>query len=163
MVLPSPVVGIVWLINNVNDTVLGGTGVAAGEPAGCVRAFMNNAWLGGVIFVGQRGILMHETYGQNPQIFPLSLREEADRVPETYPRIPDSHEMNWAKAAMGTGQATSPFEYATPLTETMLLGLVALRAGQGRKIHYDGAAMSVTNVPEANQYLHREYRDGWSL
>lgn len=118
---------------------------------------------GGVIFVGERGILMHETYGQNPQIFPLSLREEADRVPETYPRIPDSHEMNWAKASMGTAEATTPFEYATPLTETMLLGLVALRAGQGRKIHYDGAAMSVTNVPEANQYLHREYRNGWSL
>ena len=64
---------------------------------------------------------------------------------------------------MGNGEPTSPFEYATPLTETMLLGLVALRTGQGRKIHYDAASMSVTNAPEANQYLHREYRSGWSL
>lgn len=118
---------------------------------------------GGVIFVGERGILMHETYGANPQIFPLSLREEAERIPQTYPRIEVSHEMNWAEAAMGNGEPTSPFEYAAPLTETMLLGLVALRTGQGRKIQYDAASMSVTNAPEANQYLHREYRDGWSL
>jgi hypothetical protein len=46
------------------------------------------------------------------------------------------------------------------LTETMLLGVVALRAG--RKIEYDGANMRVTNVPEANQYLSREYRQGWT-
>jgi hypothetical protein len=71
--------------------------------------------------------------------------------------------MNWATAAMGTGTATSPFEYASPLTETMLLGLVALRTGQGRKILYDAESMSVTNIPEANQYLRREYRQGWSL
>jgi hypothetical protein len=45
----------------------------------------------------------------------------------------------------------------------MLLGLVALRAGQGRKIFYDGDAMKVTNVPEANQYLKSDYRAGWSL
>ncbi|HEX6926969.1 MAG TPA: Gfo/Idh/MocA family oxidoreductase [Longimicrobiaceae bacterium] len=118
---------------------------------------------GGVIFVGERGILMHETYGENPQIFPLSLREEADRVPETYPRVGMSHEMNWANAAMGNGEATSPFDYAARLTETMLLGLVALRTGQGVKIEYDAASMSVTNKPEANQYLKREYRQGWSL
>jgi hypothetical protein len=61
------------------------------------------------------------------------------------------------------GSATSPFEYAAGLTETMLLGLVALRTGQGKKILYDGARMSVTNVPEANQYLSREYRPGWEV
>jgi hypothetical protein len=41
----------------------------------------------------------------------------------------------------------------------MLLGVVSLRAG--RKIAYDGASMRVTNVPEANQYLSRQYRTGW--
>jgi predicted dehydrogenase len=118
---------------------------------------------GGVIYVGERGILMHETYGENPQLFPESLRTEAAAVPQSFPRIGMSHEMNWATAAMGTGTATSPFEYASPLTETMLLGLVALRTGQGRKILYDAESMSVTNIPEANQYLQREYRQGWSL
>jgi hypothetical protein len=45
----------------------------------------------------------------------------------------------------------------------MLLGIVALRAGQGRTIHYDGKAMEITNAPEANQYLTREYRPGWGV
>jgi hypothetical protein len=45
----------------------------------------------------------------------------------------------------------------------MLLGLVALRAGQGKKILYDGERGQITNVPEANQYLTREYRAGWAI
>jgi len=44
-----------------------------------------------------------------------------------------------------------------------LLGLVALRTGQGRKIEYDGPGMRVTNVEEANRYLTREYRPGWEV
>jgi len=49
------------------------------------------------------------------------------------------------------------------LTETMLLGVVAMRTGQGKRIYYDGEAGKITNVAEANQYLQREYRKGWSL
>ena len=45
----------------------------------------------------------------------------------------------------------------------MHLGLVALRTGQGQKIYYDEANARVTNVPEANEYLQREYRSGWTL
>mgnify|MGYP006180641089 CR=1 FL=1 len=57
--------------------------------------------------------------------------------------------MNWIRAIRGEARATSPFEYAAPLTENMLLGLVALRAGQGRPIRYDPANMVVANAPEA--------------
>jgi len=56
-----------------------------------------------------------------------------------------------------------PLEYAAQLTETMLLGILALRTGQGRKILYDGEQMRVTNIPDANQYLTREYRAGWAV
>jgi hypothetical protein len=69
--------------------------------------------------------------------------------------------MNWANACKGIGTATTPFEYAAKLTETMLLGVVALKAGE--KIHYDGANMKVTNSKNANDFLKREYRRGWSL
>jgi hypothetical protein len=62
-------------------------------------------------------------------------------------------------AAKGKTQTDSPFEYSAKLTEVMLLGVVALRAG--KKIVYDGANMRITNVPEANQYLSRQYRQGW--
>jgi hypothetical protein len=89
--------------------------------------------------------------------------ESAAKVPQTYPRIEGTHHMNFVNACKGTAQATSPFEYAAALTETMLLGIVALRTGQGRKITYDGARVEITNVPEANQYLSRPYRDGWSI
>jgi hypothetical protein len=45
----------------------------------------------------------------------------------------------------------------------MLLGVVAMKAGQSKKIVYDGEKGQITNLPEANQYLHREYRKGWTL
>jgi hypothetical protein len=117
----------------------------------------------GVIFVGERGILMNDVYGRNPHLYPESLMAEAARVPKKYERIAWSHEVNWAKACMGQATPSSPFEYAARLTETMLLGIVALRTGQGRKLLYDGDRMEVTNIPEANQYLRRDYRDGWAV
>jgi predicted dehydrogenase len=118
---------------------------------------------GGGVFIGEKGILIYETYGNNPRLFPAALQEEADRVPKTIARVDTSHEVNWARACKGQGKASSPFEYAAALNETMLLPIVALRAGQGRKIRYDAAAMSVTNIPEANPFLTRRYRDGWAL
>jgi predicted dehydrogenase len=118
---------------------------------------------GGGIFVGSKGIMVYDTYGNNPKLYPESLTERAERVPKTLDRVTTSHEMNWANAAKGVGTTSTPFSYAAPLTEVMLLGLVALRSGQGRKILYDGEAMRVTNAPDANAFLGREYRAGWSL
>ncbi|HWC77668.1 MAG TPA: Gfo/Idh/MocA family oxidoreductase [Blastocatellia bacterium] len=124
---------------------------------------------GGVIITGEKGILMHETYGKVPRLYPESLMEAALKVEKRYERVETNerkdalHRVNWAKAAKGQAKAVCPFEYAATLTETMLLGIVALRTGQGRRIHYDGEAGKVTNIADANQYLHREYRKGWSL
>ena len=118
---------------------------------------------GGAIFVGEKGYLTHQTYGDNPKIFPASLAAEAENVPKTFERVDTGHEVNWAKACKGEAKASCPFEYAAPLTEVMLLGIVALRAGQNRRIEYDAASMSVKNAPEANQWLTREYRAGWGL
>jgi len=118
---------------------------------------------GGVIFIGEKGILINDTYGSNPRVYPESLQQAAMQVPKTMPRITWSHELNWAKAIKGQATASSPLEYAAQLTETMLLGVVALRAGQGKKVLYDGEKMQITNVPEANQYLTREFRAGWAI
>jgi len=124
---------------------------------------------GGVIIIGEKGILTHETYGKNPRLFPESLMEAAAKVPQKYERIETDekknalHRQNWAKACKGKAKPSSSFEYASKLTETMLLGIVALRAGQGVQIRYDGEKGEVTNVKEANQYLQREYRKGWTL
>jgi predicted dehydrogenase len=117
---------------------------------------------GGVIFVGEKGILMHKTYGSDPQLYPQSLMEEYKNTPQTYERVNTSHEMNWIEAIKGNTKAVSPFEYAAPLTETMLLGIVALYA-PGETLRYDGQKMQFTNNSEVNRYLHRDYRDGWTL
>src|SRR5262249_866201 len=126
---------------------------------------------GGVIFIGEKGILIHGTYGANPKVYPASLMEVAQKVPKTYPRIETNndsekspkHRINWAKAIKGQAKISCQFDYAGPLTETMLLGVVAMRTGQGKRIYYDGEAGKITNVSDANQYLQREYRKGWSL
>ena len=118
---------------------------------------------GGGIFVGEKGYLTYETYGNNPKVYPDSLAAAAAAVPKKLPRIEVAHEINWAQACKGVGKASAPFDYSARLTETMLLGVVALKAGQGRQLLYDGAAMKVKNVPEANAYLTREYRAGWEL
>ncbi|MGB9419313.1 MAG: hypothetical protein WBR14_00250, partial [Candidatus Acidiferrum sp.] len=115
---------------------------------------------GGAILIGSKGKLMHSTYGAHPRLLPQSLQDSVGNPPEKLARIPgEEHELNWVDAAKGKTQADSPFEYSAKLTEVMLLGVVALRAG--KKINYDGANMSVTNVPGANQYLSRQYRTGW--
>lgn len=118
---------------------------------------------GGVIYVGEKGALMHKDWGTDFKLYPEHLNEETADMPETYERVTTTHEMNWANACKGIGTAVSPFDYAGPLTETMLLGIVALRAGQGVKIHWDADRGEITNNEEANQFLHREYRAGYSL
>ncbi len=115
---------------------------------------------GGAIIVGSKGKLMHNTYGAHPRLLPQSLQESAGKPAEKLARIPgEAHELNWVDAAKEKGETDSPFSYAAKLTEVMLLGVVALRAE--RKINYDGANMRITNVPDANQYLTRQYRQGW--
>ena len=120
---------------------------------------------GGGIFIGDKGILTYETYGRNPQLFPQSLNDVAARVPVSIPRIATGHEVNWAMACKGETQASSPFEFAAGLTETMLLGVAALRTAgpNGKRILYDAANMSFTNAPDGNRFLTREYRAGWTL
>ena len=118
---------------------------------------------GGAIFIGDKGILVHNTYGDNPRIYPDTIMEDALYLPTSVPRIDTSHEMNWVNACKGDGKASAPFEYAAGLSETMCLGVAALRAGQGRKVYYDADKMQFTNAPDANRFLTREYRRGWEL
>jgi predicted dehydrogenase len=116
---------------------------------------------GGALLIGSKGKLLHETYGKNPRLLPDSLHASFGKPAEKLPRIPnENHEMNWVDAAKGKTAVSCPFEYAAQLTEVMLLGVVALRAG--KKIEYDGKNMRVTNNPAANEFLQREPRAGLS-
>jgi predicted dehydrogenase len=123
---------------------------------------------GGVFIVGEKGVLVHQTYGAKPQLFPAALMEEAKKVPKTERRVTTSHEMNWVNAIKGTDVTSSPIEYAAKLVETMHLGVAAVRhaaaLNQGpQKLQYDAAKMAFTNQVGANQYLTRPYRAGWNI
>ncbi len=67
----------------------------------------------------------------------------------------------WIDAFKNNKQSPGSFLYAGPVTETILLGGVALRAG--KKLYYDSAQMKITNDESANKYFYREYRKGWEL
>jgi hypothetical protein len=71
------------------------------------------------------------------------------------------HHQEWLAACRGEGSTGSPFDYAGPLTEANHLGNVAYRVG--KKIHWDREKMECTGCPDAQPFLRREPRDGWSL
>jgi predicted dehydrogenase len=119
---------------------------------------------GGVLFVGDQGSLLHETYGEKPTVFGGDAPARAAKIAQSIPRIQGGmkgHEQNWARAIRGEETISCPFEHAAQLTETMLLGIVAMQAEA--PIEYDGATGRVTNIESANALLGRTYRQGWAL
>ncbi len=125
---------------------------------------------GGILYIGTKGKMLQDTYGYNPRLLPKSLHESYGTPKTVLKRVAhEEHEMNWIEAITGKAEISCPFEYAAPLTEVMLLGIVALRAGS--KIHYDGANMRITNtvrlsgdrVVNPNDFLQRENRPGFTL
>jgi predicted dehydrogenase len=116
----------------------------------------------GTIFVGDKGKIMCGTYSESPRIIPESKMQEYQRPPKTIPRVEGSHEQDWIDACKGKGEATSNFDYSGPLTETVVMGNLAILAA-GQKLEWDGENMRVTNLPELNEHILPEYREGWSL
>jgi predicted dehydrogenase len=113
------------------------------------------------LFVGDKGkILGH-------RLIPESKMQEYKKPPKTLPRSPGHHK-EWINACKGGPPAGSNFDVAGPLAEVVLLGNVAVRLSgklyeKGLKLYYDGPNMKVTNFPEANELIHCEYRQGWTL
>jgi predicted dehydrogenase len=116
------------------------------------------SWSNGVLFVGAKGMLLAD-YSRHV------LLPEADFVgykrPE--PSIPRSlgHYAEWIHACKTGAPTTCHFGYSGLLTETNLLGNVAYRLG--RKLEWDATTLRAKNCPEAERYLHHEYRKGWTL
>ena len=116
----------------------------------------------GIFFVGDKGMMLEE------RLIPESRQREYGKPPRKLERSPGHHK-EWILACKGGKPAGSNFpDHAGLLAQVVLLGNLALRPALKEKVtrvklHWDGDAMKVTNMPEANQYLRREYRDGWTL
>lgn len=120
---------------------------------------------GGVIFLGEKGVLICSCYGKRPRVFPEELMKEAKAIAPSIERVPgsiDGHEKDWVRACKRGKPASSNFDYSGPLSETVLMDNLAVRF-PNRKLLWDGEKMEVTNDPEANAYTRPQYRDGWTL
>lgn len=115
-------------------------------------------WGNGVLFVGSKGMLLSD-YGKY-RLLPEDQFSDFEE-PTLQDPPPPSHHREWLKACRGEGKTGSPFSYAGPLTEANHLGNVAFRVG--KKIEWDAKNMRCNNCPEAQPFLEREPRDGWSL
>ena len=120
---------------------------------------------GGVLFIGDKGKLMCGCYGRSPRLIPESSMKAFKRPPQTIERVPGGeggHEKNWLQAIREGKQAISGFDYAGPFAEMVLLGNLAVRFPY-RRLLWDGEAMKITNDSDAQAFVMRKYRDGWSL
>jgi hypothetical protein len=138
---------------------------------------------GGMLFIGTKGKLVAGMWGQKPMLLPSSRMRETTLPPAAMPLVeggPAGHQQQWVKACkQGYGAYTSsPFEIAGPLTETVIMGNLAVRSytyqqptadGKGftnpgrKKLLWDGQNMKITNFDVANQFVKRDYRPGWHL
>ncbi|MBK8292597.1 MAG: Gfo/Idh/MocA family oxidoreductase [Flammeovirgaceae bacterium] len=131
----------------------------------------------GYIFEGTKGKLIGN-YERPPILLPSSRMKDVTLPKQTITRVPggeDGHYTQWVDsciAGYGKIPLSSPFEYAGPFTEAVLMGNLAIRSYGMRtdkgfpgrkKLLWDAKNMKITNFDEANQFVKREYRPGWSL
>jgi len=112
--------------------------------------------INGHMIVGTKGTIF------NGRIIPETKFKDLmkEPPPKTLPRSPGIYK-EFIRACKGGQKTVADFTFSGALTEMVLAGNLAVRTG--RKILWDGPKMRCTNVPEANQYVRREYRKGWTL
>jgi hypothetical protein len=111
----------------------------------------------GSIFIGEKGSILLPHIG-GPQLLPREKFLDTKR-----PKLPGhDHYVQWVNACVGNGTTSANFDFAGPLTETVLLGVLAARF-PGKKLQWDAANLKVTNLPEANQHVRSTYRRAWEV
>jgi predicted dehydrogenase len=117
----------------------------------------------GSMFVGTKAtMVVSGSGGDNAKIFPKPTTKTPPPLLKRNKAGQDNlvnHFGEWMSACRGEGQTLSNFGYAGPMTESLLLGNLAVRVGQ--KIEWDGPNLRVTNHEAANQFVNKPYREGW--
>ena len=115
----------------------------------------------GMMFVGDKGKILGGFRNEDPVLIPES-RMKSYMNGQTNPKdVSQRNEDVWIDAFREKKQSPGSFLLAGPISETINLGAIALRAR--KKVLYDSQKMEITNIPEANKFLRREYRTGWEL
>ena len=117
----------------------------------------------GLLLIGEKGSFFSKNdYGAEHVLLPTDKFKEVEKPKPSLPRSP-GHFTEWVNAITSNDptKAMSNFDYAARLTETVLLGVVALKAGT--TIEWDAAGMKAKNVPAADQFIRRDYRKGFSI
>ena len=115
----------------------------------------------GTLYVGDRGMIL------NGRLYPDSLRDGYEAPAPSIPPSP-GHYQEWLDACRGGPEPGSSFAWAGPLTESVLMGNVALRMNMRKELDcpilvWDADRKEFANLPEANEFLHKPYREGWAL
>ncbi|MGA2030811.1 MAG: Gfo/Idh/MocA family oxidoreductase [Thermoguttaceae bacterium] len=110
----------------------------------------------GSILVGDRGKISF--YDYKPRLIPAEKMKGFQLPPPLIARCASDHFGEWVTACKGGRPPASNFDHAGPLAELVLLGNLAIRAGAGKRVEWDGPNMKCTNLPELNQHVGREYR-----
>ncbi|OYP35029.1 Gfo/Idh/MocA family protein [Rhodopirellula sp. MGV] len=111
----------------------------------------------GSLFVGEEGHLLLPHISE-ATLFPIAKFKDYKR-PDV---AGEDHYHQWVNACMGNGEASAPFSFGGPLTEALLLGVVANRF-PGQPLQWDAKGLKITNNEAANQLLRRNYRDGFEV
>jgi predicted dehydrogenase len=119
----------------------------------------------GTLYVGDKGIIFTGCYGGSMHIVPRSQMNSTPKPARTLARCPDRGIFNnFINAVLnGKTETHASFEYGTRLTEFCILGNLAQHVGPGKKLEWDGPNMKITNIPELNPWVSREYRKGWEI
>jgi predicted dehydrogenase len=126
----------------------------------------------GAVIVGSKGVLFSpDDYGAKYNLLPDEKFADYQIPEQTLPRIPfkggNDERQKWEFVSTVKGEyepgTMSNFGYAGRLTETILVGNLAMRAGEGQRIEWDAEKLSSPNMPDVNQYVEREYRSGWEI
>ena len=113
------------------------------------------------LYIGDKGMLQHGTHGAMPELIP---EDPGFVAPEQRLNRPSNVYVDFIEAIKEGRKAANDFEVSSVLTEIMLLTNVAVASQQvNRTLEYDAENMRITNLEEANEYFHYEYRDGWKL
>ncbi|HUU09107.1 MAG TPA: Gfo/Idh/MocA family oxidoreductase [Phycisphaerae bacterium] len=118
---------------------------------------------GGTLYIGDKGVMVTGNYGSGPRILPEEAHKAFPVPAESLPRIRGGHFADFLRACRDGKPAAAEFSYAGPFTEGILLGHLAYKAGIGKRVEWDGAAMRTRNMPELDRWIRREHRKGWEL